>query len=329
MLPDNHVILIDTFSTRFSRGQQRMVPHRITIPLLLLAILSVSFIETSRGQPISISVDQNTVQVNMNLVLAENLTSLPAISIYLTQSNSSTVLQPINAAFQRLVPNANIAKLDLHARTSNSSGTWLLVENYSITVTGANTNLGSSIRSNISFMIMNVSQSLTVSNQELNAVGSAYLLAPLNAMDPKTIVYYIDGHQTLSPVIPAQTTIRFWLLDLTWIPPVSGWTKNNDVLKQTTTWSIAFPGPRYNLTLGRKSPEGPLIKTWIATYDPSFAVTVPANAWVDGNTISFDIPTPIETVMPILATASLAALILTALLDGSLTRVQRARKKKR
>jgi hypothetical protein len=306
-----------------------MVPQRIAMVLLLLTILPVSFVETSKGQPISISVDQNAVQVNMNLVLAENLTSLPAMNIYLTQSNSSTVLQPISAAFQKLVPKTNIAKLDLHARTSNSSGTWLLVENYSIIVTGANTNLGSSIRSDLGFIAMNVSQSVNVSNQELNAVGSTYLLAPLNAMDPKTTVYYIDGHQTLSPVIPAQTTIRFWLLDLTWVSPVSGWTKNNDVLKQTTSWSIAFSGPRYNLTVGRKSPEGPLIKTWIATYDPSFAVTVPANAWVEGNTISFDIPTPIETVMPILTTISLAALILTALSDRALTRVQRARKKKR
>jgi hypothetical protein len=306
-----------------------MLLRHTTVVLLLLAIFPVSFIETSRGQPVDIMVSQNSVQMNMNLVLAENLTSLPAINIYLNQSNSSQVLQPISTAFQKLVPQANIAKLDLHARTSNSSGTWLLVENYSITVTGSNTNLGSSIRSNLSFITMNVSQTINISNQELNAVGSTYLLAPLNAMDPKSTVYYIDGHQTLSPVIPAQTTVRFWLLDLTWIPPVSGWTENNDVLRQTTTWSVAFPGPRYNLTLGRKSPEGPLIKTWIASYNPSFSVTVPANAWADGNTISFDVPTPIETVMPTLVTVSLVALILAALSDRALTSVQRTRKKKR
>lgn len=301
----------------------------VTIVLLIIVLLPISFIETSRGQPVSISVGQNSVQMNMNLVLAENLTSLPPINTYLTQSNSTSILQPINTAFQRLVPNTTIEKLELHAQSTNSSGMWLLMENYSITVKGASINLGSSIRSNLSFVMMNVSQSLAVSNQELNAVGPAYLRAPLDAMDPKTTVYYIDGHQTLSALIPDQTTIRFWLLDLTWVPQVSGWTETNDALKQTTSWSIGFPGPRYNLTVGRKSPEGPLIKTWIATYNPSFTVSVPANAWIDGNTVSFDTPTQIESTMPILISISLTALIATFLVDRRFTKSLRVRKKKR
>jgi hypothetical protein len=297
--------------------------------LLILTILPVCFIETSKGQPIDITVGENSVQVNMNLALSENLTSLPIFNIYLAQSNSSTVLQPISQALQKLDPNINIETLTLHAQTSNSTGTFSLVENYSITVTGANKNLGSSIRSNLSFIMMNVSQSLSVSNQELNAVGSTYLVAPLNAMDPKITVYYIDGHQTLSAVIPAQTTIRFWLLDLTWVPPVSGWAENSNILKQTTSWSIDFPGPRYNLTLGRKSPEGPLIQTYFAVYNPSFRVTVPANAWVDGNTISFDTPTPIESTMPVLIATLLVALAGTFVFDRTLTKGQRTKKKKR
>lgn len=306
-----------------------MLLRRAIIVLLLLTVFPISFIETSRGQPVSVSVGQSSVQMNMNLVLAENLTSLPPINTYLTQTNSTSILQPLNTAFQRLVPSTTIEKLELRAHSTNSSGMWLLIENYSITVNGAITNSGSSIRSNLSFLMMNVSQSLAVSNQELNAVGPAYLLAPLDAMDPKTTVYYIDGHQTLSAVIPDQTTIRFWLLDLTWVPQVSGWTETNDALKQTTSWSIDFPGPRYNLTLGRKSPEGPLIKTWIATYDPSFTVSVPANAWVDGSTVSFDVPSPLETVMPLLVSVSIVALVLTLLSDRALTNTQRFRKRKR
>jgi len=297
--------------------------------LLALTILPAFLIEASHGRPIDVTVGDNSVQLNMNLVLAENLTSLPIFNLYVTQSNSSTILQPISLALQKLVPDTNIQTFTLHAQSSNSTGTFLLVENYSITVSGANKNLGSSIRSNLSFIMMNVSQSLSISNQELNAVGSTYLVAPLNAMDPKVTVYYIDGHQTLSAVIPAQTTIRFWLLDLTWVPPVSGWTENSNLLKQTTSWSIDFPGPRYNLTLGRKSPEGPLIKTYFATYNPSFSVTVPANAWVNGNTVSFDTPSLAETIMP----ATIATLIIllagTFLFDRTLTTAQRSKKKKR
>ena len=192
----------------------------IVVVLLLLAIFPTSLIHASRARSVEISVAQSFVTVNLNLVLQENLTSLPSINTYLTTTNSSAILQPIANAFHKIAPSANIASLELRTKTTNSSGVWLLEENYSITMRGASTNLGSSIRANIGFIAMNVSQSLLVSNQELNAVGLAYLLAPLNAQDPKTTVYYIDGHQTLSSAIPAQTTTTFWLLDLTWVQPV-------------------------------------------------------------------------------------------------------------
>ena len=297
--------------------------------VLLLTLFSSSLIDLSRAQPVDLVVSQTSVRMNMNLVLAENLTDLPSFNLYLTQSNSSSIFQPISNAFRKLVPAANIVNLELRARTSNSTGIWLLSENYSITLEGVSTNVGSNIRSNISFVMMNVSQSLIVSNQELNAVGSKYLLAPLNAMEPQSTVYYIDGHQTLSAVIPAQTTITFWLLDFTWVPPVSTWTESNDALKQTTTWSLELPGPRYNLTLGRKSPEGPLLRTWTAVYNPSFKVSVPANANAVENTISFDVPTPLEIIMPALVAVSLVILIITYLSDRRLIGVQRLRKKKR
>src|SRR5260370_529314 len=266
----------------------------IMVVLILLAIFPSSLIQSSRARPVEIAVAQSSVTINMNLVLQENLTSLPSINIYLTTTNSSTILLPIANAFHKIVPSADIASLELRTKTTNSSGVWLLEENYSITVKGASTNLGSSVRANIGFIAMDVSQSLMVSNQELNAVGSAYLLAPLNAQDPKTTIYYIDGHQTLSSTIPAQTTTTFWLLDLTWVQPVSTWTKSEDVIKQSTTWSLDPPAPRYNLTYGTRSPEGPLLRVYTALYNPAFSVSVPANAWADGSTIAFDLPTQVE-----------------------------------
>jgi hypothetical protein len=271
--------------------------------------------------------------MNMQLLFQENVTSLPSINTILSESNSSTVLnpilQPINSSLSRLVPGARITSFQLEARTFNSSGTWRLKENYTIVVTGANTNLGSSIRSNLAFIAMNVSQSLMVSDQEINAVGSTYLLAPLNAQDPKITGYFIDGHQTLSAVIPAQTTSTFWLLDLSWVPPISSWPKTQDPLKQTTAWTLDLGSPRYNLTYGRKSPEGTLINVHMATYYPTFTVSVPANAWIDGNTISFDVPTASETTMPLIIGASLIALIGVLLWDWRLTSAVRIRKRKR
>lgn len=304
----------------------------ITLLLIILTVLPSSLVQLSKAQPVQVTVGQSSITMNMQLLLQENLTGLPAINTNLSDSNSSTVLQPIlqpiNNSLNKLVPGARITSFQLDTQTLNSSGTWRLKENYTIVITGANTNSGSSIRSNLALIAMNVSQPLMASNQEINAVGSTYLLAPLNAQDPKITAYYIDGHQTLSAVIPAQTTSTFWLLDLTWVPPVSSWPETRDPLKQTTRWTLDLGSPRYNLTYGRKSPEGTLINVHTATYYPTFTISVPANAWVDGNTISFDTPTPSENTMPLIIGASIAALIIVVLWDRRLTSALRVRKRK-
>jgi uncharacterized PurR-regulated membrane protein YhhQ (DUF165 family) len=66
----------------------------------------------------------------------------------------------------------------------------------------------------------------------------------------------------------------------------------------------------------------------MATYYPTFTISVPANAWIDGNTISFDTPTPSETTMPLIIGASLVALIIVVLWDRRLTSALRVRKRK-
>jgi hypothetical protein len=309
-----------------------MTLSRVGLFVIILTVLPSLLVGVVWAQPVQITVGQSSVTMTMNLLVHENLTSLPSINTVLTESNSSTVLQPIiqpiNGSINKLVANAKVTDFELRAETFNSSGTWSLEENYSITVTGANTNTGSSITSNLSFIAMNVSQSLIVSNQELNSVGSAYFLTPLNAQDPSVTAYYINGQTTLSAVIPAQTTRTFWLLDLTWVPPVSSWPETQDLLKQTTTWTLDLGSPRYNLTLGRKSPEGPLIGVYTATYYPTFSITVPASAWVSGNTISFDIPTNWEVAMPLIAGVTLIALIAVSLWDRRLSGILRTRRKK-
>jgi hypothetical protein len=304
------------------------------IPILIFVVLfPTSLIASSRGQPVQITVGQSSITMSMHLLLQENLTSLPLINTSLTEANSSGVLQPIlepiNSSINGLVPSARVTDLQLQAQTLNASGTWLLKENYTVTVVGANMNVGSSIRSNLAFVAMNVSQSLILDNNELNAVGSEYLLGPLNAMNPSTTVYYIDGHQTLSAVIPGETTKLFWLLDLSWVPSISSWPETQDLLKQTTTWSLDQGFPRYNLTLGRKSPEGPLIGVYMATYYPTFSISVPANAWINGNTISFDVPVSSETTMPIIIAVSLGTLVAVSLWDWRLSRALRFRRKKK
>ena len=310
--------------------------HRwIITSFLILMILPVFFIETSRAQSIDVTVGQTSVTLSMDLSLHENLSAIPLFNIQVTQSNTSStyqqILGPINTAIQRKVSTASVSSLTLNARTFNSSGTWFLEENYSITVIGANVAKGSTVSSDLSFIQMNLSQPIPLANQELNAVGSVYLLRPLNSLSSQygTLVYFIDGANPRNNVIPDETTILFHLLEFTWVPTVSTWTSQPDILGQSTTWSLNPAQAQYNLTLGVPTPEGPIIRAYTAIYNTSLRVYVPSNARIDGNAVTYDTPTPGELAMQVIVAVSVVALIGTVILDRKISSRSRFGKKKR
>jgi len=302
--------------------------------LLVLAILSGVVVVHARAETISIGVARDSVTVQMNLVLEENLTDLPSVNAFLGSANSTTVMQafsePINGSIQELVPNARLSSLALAVRTSNQTGIWTLYENYTMTVIGANTNSGSNIRSNLRFIAMKMIESLQLGGIEVNNVGTALILPALQgkvALYPN-LQFYIDGSHPTTAFIPEQTTTQFSILDFTWVTPVSTWTTNSNVLGQFTTWTLDPASSQYNLTLGVPSPEGPFLKTFIAIYEPSLIITAPPNAWVDGYTVSFDTSTPAETLMPSVIVASLIVVLGAMGLDRKLTGPLRLRKKR-
>jgi hypothetical protein len=178
---------------------------------------------------------------------------------------------------------------------------------------------------------MNLSQPMPIASQELNAVGSAYLLKPLNSLSTQynDLVYFIDGANPRNNVIPDETTVLFHLLEFTWVPAVSTWTSQANIPGQPTTWTLNPTRAQYNLTLGVPTPEGPIIKAYTAIYNTSLSVTAPSNARIDGNRVSYDLPTSSELAMPAIAGVSLATLIGTVLVDRRIAGRVRITKKKR
>jgi len=302
--------------------------------LLVLAILSGVVVVQARAESISIGVTRDSVTVQMNLALKENLTDLPLVYGHLGSANSTALMQafsePINSSIQELDPTARLSTLALAVKTSNETGIWTLYENYTMTVIGANTNSGSSIRSNLRFIAMKMTESLQLGGIEVNNVGTALILPALQgkvALYPN-LQFYIDGSHPTTAFIPEQTTTQFSILDFTWVTPVSTWTTNSNVLGQFTSWTLDPASSQYNLTLGVPSPEGPFLKTFIAIYEPSLIITAPPNAWVDGYTVSFDTSTPAETLMPSVIVASLIVVLVAMGLDRKLTGPLRLRKKR-
>ena len=306
----------------------------ITTVTLILLIVQLGSFQQARAQTVDITINHDSVSIQMNLILNENLTSLPLVNTQIGPSNSTSVSQPINTtisnAIDKIVPTARLTGLGLHVRTSNSSGMWLLEEDYSLEITGVNTNSGSRIQSDLAFIAMNASQPFQIGPLELNAIGPAIILSPLEQLSTlSNIVYYIDGSNPSTSFIPITTTRFFSLLDFSWVNTVATWNNTSNILGQNTSWSLIPTNPRYNLTLGLKSPEGPFLKTYIAIYNPTLSITLPENGYADGNTISFDIPNINEMVMPIIVIASLIILTSAFIIDRRLSGAIRSRKKKR
>jgi hypothetical protein len=178
---------------------------------------------------------------------------------------------------------------------------------------------------------MNMSQPVQIGTNETNLVGPTYILPALEAKAASNpnLVYFIDGSNPRTVTIPAQTTRVFWLLDFTWVRPISTWTYNNDILGQSTQWTLDPGAPLYNLTLGLPSPEGGLRTKWMTTYGLTLSLALPSNAWANGNIVSYDIPTPAEIfIMPAIILVSLVIALAALVLDRRLTRPLRLRKKR-
>jgi hypothetical protein len=306
----------------------------ILIAVIMVLILPMGMMRQVAGENVTIVVSSNSVIMDMNLVLRENLTALPQLNAHVSLANSTSVvqtyLQPFKDAIQKKVIGADVSSIDLSITTTNSTKQWVLDENYSLTIKGANSDSGSQVTSRLDFVSMNVSQPLQVGGLEINEVGPAILLPALQAKATAytNLQYYIDGSNPRNAVIPEATTARFLLLDFTWVPEISTWNSTNNILGQSAQWSFDPSATHYNLTLGVPSPEGPLLALYSALYNTSMSITIPANAWVNGNTVYFDTPTPIETAMPVIIVISLIIAVCTFIVDRRIAAPARARKKR-
>ncbi len=140
--------------------------------IIVIAILPISMMQQVSGEAVSLVVSTDSVSMNMNLVLQENLTALPQINAHIGPGNSTSLvqlyLQPFRDAIQRTTTGADVSSINLSITTTNSTKLWTLYENYSLTITGTNSNSRSEIASRLNFVSMNVSQPLQIGGLEYN-----------------------------------------------------------------------------------------------------------------------------------------------------------------
>ncbi len=281
-------------------------------------------------------VDPNSVTMRMNLEIRENLTrafnqTLPLANFFVDSTNSTRVLQPLETTLQTSVPGAHISSLKLLVRTAliaPSTGTWLLQENYTLVIVGANTNLGASAISNLAFLSMKIQDSIRLRNLEINQVGNQYLLQPLKGLPTTRLSrYFLNGGTYIDSNIPGNFTAQFNLLDFSWVPPISQWTGGYQPLQRSTNWTLTVPPP-YNMTVGITPFENAYFPIYTALFKPSLELSAPAKALASGSTLSFDLPSAADVIMPVIVAALLGVSLVVFLLDRRLTRPRRAKRKK-
>ena len=291
----------------------------IFIPIMLAILLAPSVLASARGAAITVTVNRDSVAIQMNIQLFENLTtSLPPLDTVLDQS--SPALLTIQKGFQSATPAAQIELLSLHARTAetnNRTGLWVFQENYTMTISGVTSSTGGRNIADLAFLSSRNNQSITSSGVELNNVGPSYLLQGFQRFPPNSKTRYFAGSGGFTlPLIPEQFTSSFSLLDLRWISPVSNWAGGYQQFDPSTIWNFQPQAPPFNVTVGvGLTTEGTYLKEYVALLDSSVEIIAPPGALTDGTTIQFDIPTIAETIAPIIIVASLAILVATLLLE--------------
>ena len=308
--------------------------HLIFILLLFAILLGPSLLAPASGAVITVTVSRDSVSIQMNFELTENLTtSLPTLDTVVDQS--SPVLAPMQSGFQSMVPEARIEQLSLHARTEqidNRTGLWVFQENYTITLSGVTNNSGGRIAADLAFLSSKNNQSITVSGVELNNVGRSYLVQGYQRFPPdsKTRYFAQTGEYTL-PVTPELFTSSFSILDLSWTSHGVDRTGGYQPFNSSTIWNLQPRITPYNVTVGvGLTTEQTFLKKYVAYLGSSVEIIAPPSAQADGTTILFDLPTIAETIAPIIIVISLITAIATFLLERRISKpIRLARGRKR
>jgi hypothetical protein len=314
---------------------------RTTLSLALFALLVFGMLTVeANAASVNVTVNHNSVSVNLDLALEENLTqNIPLVDFVVDSSNSTgniytALVQPFQQAITEQLPAARVDDFAATVRSDvvdAAEGLLLLQENYSLTVSGIIANPGSMEAVDLSFLSLNVSSPIFVGGIELNNFVPNYLAPALEAANSTLTKpgFFINGEGPSGAAIPLVTTLHFHLLDFNWILPATAWSGQRQTFDNSTVWTLNPANSQYNLTVGEiPTPEDTFERVLMAVYSPNVQVSAPAGAWLDGNSVMFDLPSPTDYIMPVIIAASLILLAVTILLDRRLTRTIRTRRKK-
>ncbi len=296
--------------------------------LVAVLLLGIVFVPGAHAQgTISTTVSPPNVLLSYQVELQENATTLTPSRVFVNGSNESSlpVRLSIEQAMQKVEPSVHLdpASFEYSAvirQLSAASGMWVISENFTGTVSGANSGTAGTATYDLSFLSFDMKDLVeSKDTTEWNAVGPAYLVGPIDSQGLHT-TFYLDknfarGGPYSNAVIPGNTTENFYLYDFSWLPKIDQWKNTSSFLDSSTVYTMsaktlgAGSGLPYNLTMGLKSPEGTLITSLVAFYNPTFEIVAPARAVASGTKLTYDVPVVAELVMPAIIIVAVAAFV--------------------
>ncbi len=285
--------------------------------ILLLTIVAFAT-PGARAAPMSVVASTDRLTLDYKLEFQTNLTrTMPIVSVLVDKTNSSAsiaaVTGPFDRALQKLVPGASLDPLSFRfaAKTevlNSTTGMWRLQENITSSILGIRTDPGALVSYNLEFLPMNVSDPVRLANVEFNHIGETYLLQPLQSLSASQTppdAYFFNNARYTTSFVPEILTRKFDLLDFTWVSPLPQWSSGTPNLGSDSSWdfdpsTMRAAGVPFNLTLATHPVENTYLNFIVEKYTPRVELTAPPRTSADQSTISFQLASPFEIVMPII-----------------------------
>lgn len=283
-----------------------------------------------------VSIDGDTVRVQISLSLQQNLTiltpafTLPVINTHLEGANASSAHQAVEDAVKAKVPAAFLQDLvvDLSASDwNNQTQTQWFNITLAFGLTGLTARQGLTQQVDMAWKSFVTTSNLTAGGVSFNMLGAKYLAGPAKNFGSTqggfASTKVIVDDFPVAPQLVTETVSKVVALDFSLMSdPVSKWSQSWDLGSQTMTLSVDDQVRRalwIALSISESQFET-ITLDYVLQYRLSAELTSPGRSYTEGDLVTFDIDGPEPVIMAVLILSVTGFAAATFVIERRLTR---------
>jgi hypothetical protein len=264
---------------------------RVKAYIIFLVTITSLFVIPVHAAGVTISAQNDQLQMKMILSLNQNMTTLPTTTLSLDASQDSSLHSAFANALQQADPSSQLSNLTLQIVSRSE---WLNVT-ATMVVSGVSNVNGDVATFNSTWKSFDVATDLSAQNLSYNTVGSVYLRPVIDyyvnaskyELKPNatiTAVTFFSNETSVPGYRLANQVGNFTLFDFSPLNvPLEQWNKTYNIQNDTTTWRYTPPQP---LAVSLSATRG-LNNTFqiFANYGYDAEIVLPGVAQGTGNTL--------------------------------------------